>query len=162
MTTAFLGSFYHPTDKPHRFFKPKQTPNAPNQPIAGGQDHLQTETNFTGTTNLKKRKGSNSAALGLLGVARLTQMVLCLTTFTQRRSTWLTGSLQFLRLTAYPYLCYKTANACQTALRSRPTYINRPARHPNRRCLARHCAGVAGKVCLILHHLRQQTNRQLD
>jgi hypothetical protein len=40
------------------------------------------ETNFTGTTNLKKRKGSNSAALGLLGVAWLTQMVLYPTTFT--------------------------------------------------------------------------------
>ena len=108
-----------------------------------------------------KPGGSNSAALGLLGVARLTQKILYPTTFTQRLSTWLTSSLQLRRLTAYLYLCYKIANADQTALLFFPTYVNKPARLPNRRRLSGHCAAVAGKINFILHLLRQQSNFNL-
>jgi hypothetical protein len=58
----FSVNFNRSTDKPGRLIKPKQTPNAQNQAIAGQQGDLQAKTNFTGITNFKKSKGSNSPA----------------------------------------------------------------------------------------------------
>lgn len=37
------------------------------KPITGQRNQPQSESNFTGTTKFYNRKGSNSAALGLLG-----------------------------------------------------------------------------------------------
>ena len=43
-----------------------------------------------------------------------------------------------------------------------PPLPQNPATRPNRHRLSGHCAAVPGKVSFIFHHLRQQSNLQLN
>jgi hypothetical protein len=53
MTTAFLGGFNLPTDKPGRLIKPKQTPNAGISADCGRARLAPTQPNFAGKLYLK-------------------------------------------------------------------------------------------------------------
>jgi hypothetical protein len=62
MTTAFLGDFNQPPDKPERLFEPKQTPNACISADCGPARLAPTQHNLAGKAYFQKMGGSNSAA----------------------------------------------------------------------------------------------------